>query len=137
MLSKIQYISQGLTIQSQLDNITSVLEAGCKWVQLRFKNASAEEFLETAKKVKILCEKHDAIFIINDNVELVKEIDADGVHLGLTDSTIKEARNIIGFDKIIGGTANTLDDVLRRISEKCDYIGLGPYRFTKTKEKLS
>lgn len=137
MLSKIQYISQGSTIQQQIDNITSVLEGGCKWIQLRFKNASAEEFLETAKKVKILCEKHDAIFIINDNVELVKEIDADGVHLGLTDSTIKEARNIIGFDKIIGGTANTLDDVLRRISEKCDYIGLGPYRFTKTKEKLS
>ncbi len=137
MYSRIQYISQGSTSQQQIANITSVLEGGCKWIQLRFKNATSEEFLETAKKVKILCEKHEAIFIINDNVELAKEIDADGVHLGLTDSTIKEARNIIGFDKIIGGTANTLHDVLRRISEKCDYIGLGPYRFTRTKEKLS
>ena len=137
MYSKIQYISQGSTKQEQIQNITSVLEAGCKWIQLRFKNATLQVFTSTALEVKKLCIKHGATFIINDNVNLVKEVNADGVHLGLTDMSIKEARRIVGSDKIIGGTANTLNDVLRRISEKCDYIGLGPYRFTYTKEKLS
>lgn len=137
MYNKIQYISQGSTKEEQIQNITSVLEGGCKWIQLRFKNASIEEFIVTAREVKELCSYHKAIFIINDNVDVAIDVDADGVHLGLTDMSIKEARSIIGFDKIIGGTANTLNDVLRRISEKCDYIGLGPYRFTTTKEKLS
>lgn len=137
MYNKIQYISQGSTKEEQIQNITSVLEGGCKWVQLRFKNASLEEFIDTALEVKRLCSNHEAVFIINDNVNVVKRVDADGVHLGLTDMSIKEARSIIGFEKIIGGTANTLNDVLRRISEKCDYIGLGPFRFTTTKEQLS
>ncbi|MNE76174.1 Thiamine-phosphate synthase [compost metagenome] len=70
-------------------------------------------------------------------MEIAKEIDADGVHLGLTDTSVAEARKILGPTKIIGGTANTLDDVLQRIEEKCDYVGLGPFRFTTTKEKLS
>ena len=64
-------------------------------------------------------------------------IDSDGVHLGLNDESVSEARLILGDHKIIGGTANTLSDVLQRIGESCDYIGLGPLRFTATKEKLS
>lgn len=137
MFNKIQYISQGTTMDQQIHAITAVLEAGCKWIQLRFKNASSDEFKTTALKVQQLCRDHQATFIINDHVELAKEIDADGVHLGLTDTSIEEARAILGFDKIIGGTANTLKDVFQRIDEKCDYVGLGPYRFTSTKEKLS
>ena len=137
MLSKIQYISQGTTVEEQIQNISTVLEAGCKWIQLRFKNASKDEFKATALKAKQLCKEFEATFIINDHVALAKEIDADGVHLGLTDTSIENARSILGFDKIIGGTANTLEDVLQRIEEKCDYVGLGPYRFTSTKEKLS
>src|SRR5207248_2273587 len=80
---------------------------------------------------------HHAIFIVNDHVDLAKEINAAGIHLGLEDTPIETARTLLGKCKIIGGTANTLDDVLKRVKDGCDYIGLGPYRMTKTKEKLS
>jgi thiamine-phosphate pyrophosphorylase len=137
MYSKLQYISQGETATEQLKNIQDALDAGCRWVQLRFKKASAEELTDTALQVKKLCADHKAIFIINDHPHLAQEINADGVHLGLSDMSVPDARKIVGTDKIIGGTANTLDDVLRRVHEGCSYIGLGPFRFTQTKEKLS
>ncbi|MCE9538173.1 MAG: thiamine phosphate synthase [Bacteroidetes bacterium] len=137
MYSKLQYISQGLTAKEQLENIQSTLDAGCEWVQLRFKNADEKEFSSIAEQVKNVCEKYNATFIINDNVELARKINADGVHLGLQDMPVLQARAILGDNKIIGGTANTLADVLIRIDESCDYIGLGPFRFTLTKTNLS
>ncbi|MCG2610877.1 thiamine phosphate synthase [Flavobacterium sp. SM15] len=137
MFSKLQYISQGDTVEQQLYNIHQALDHGCDWIQLRFKNGNLHSDLVLAEAVKILCEKYQATFIINDKVYLTKEINADGVHLGLTDMKIQEARKILGNRKIIGGTANTLEDVLQRIKERCDYIGLGPFRFTTTKEELS
>ncbi len=137
MYSKLQYISQGETAKEQISNIRSTLDAGCEWIQLRFKNAKEKEYEATANQVKILCDSYDATLIINDHVELARKIDVSGVHLGLTDMSITEARNILGFQKIIGGTANTIEDVLKRVEEKCDYIGLGPFRFTFTKKKLS
>ena len=88
-------------------------------------------------KVKELCKSFGAVFILNDNVQLAKKIDADGIHLGLTDTSIQTAKEILGNDKIFGGTANSLEDVIQRINEGCNYIGLGPFQFTKTKDKLS
>lgn len=134
---KLQYISQGDTQEEQLNNIQKALEFGCRWIQLRFKKANAETLEQTAIMAKELCKEFDAIFIINDHVTLAKKIDADGVHLGLTDTSIKEARELLGEEKIIGGTANTYEDVVQRFHEKCNYVGLGPYKFTSTKEKLS
>lgn len=137
MLSRIHYISQGATLEEQEKDILEAFEAGCKLVQLRFKNGTREEILLLAKQAKTWSRLHGAKLIINDWVEIAREADADGVHLGLTDSSVEEARKIVGPTKIIGGTANTLEDVLQRIHEKCDYVGLGPFRFTTTKEKLS
>jgi len=137
MLYKLQYISQGKNADEQLENIERVLDAGGKWIQLRCKNWSKTELIALAEKVKTLCSNYHAILIINDDVEIAQKIDADGVHLGLEDIPVQEARNLLGNDKIIGGTANTLQDVIRRIDERCDYIGLGPYRYTITKQKLS
>lgn len=137
MQDKLQYISQGSTSVEQLKNIQHALESGCKWIQLRWKNVSEDSFMQVATQVKELCREHEAMFIINDYVQWAKAIDADGVHLGLDDTRIAEARRLMGENKIIGGTANTLQDVLQRIDEQCDYIGLGPFRFTTTKEKLS
>ncbi len=137
MMHKLQYISQGKTVQEQTGNIRSALDAGCRWVQLRFKNAGDGELVDLAFQAKQMCSDYRATFILNDRVDIAKRIDADGVHLGLLDTSITEARSILGENKIIGGTANTLTDVLKRIDEKCDYIGLGPFRFTSTKEKLS
>lgn len=137
MLSRIQYISHGDTVEEQKKNILDALEGGCKMIQVRFKNASKEAVLDVAGQARIWCTYGNATLIINDSIEITKEVDADGVHLGLTDSSVEEARKILGATKIIGGTANTLEDVLQRIREKCDYVGLGPLRFTTTKEKLS
>ncbi len=137
MLSRIQYISNGATVNEQKQNIWNALDAGCKFIQLRFKNGSYLEKLDVAKQARTWCSYAGATFIINDSIELVKDVEADGVHLGLDDMPIAEARKILGNSKIIGGTANTLENVLQRIQEKCDYVGLGPLRFTTTKEKLS
>lgn len=136
MFSKLQYISQGASAKEQYNNIQEALDAGCDWVQLRFKKASSQIITPLAEQVKKLCTDYTATFIINDHPEVAKETDADGVHLGLEDMTITEAKLIVG-DKILGGTANTLQDVLQRVKEGCSYIGLGPFRFTTTKEKLS
>lgn len=137
MYHKLQYISQGNSCDEHLKNIQEALDAGCLWIQLRMKNFSEEEIESTANKVRILCDKHKAIFIMNDNVTIAKKCKADGVHLGLSDMSVDEARKLLGDDKIIGGTANTIEDVLQRIKENCNYIGLGPFRFTSTKDKLS
>ena len=137
MFSKLQYISQGETAAAQLKNINEALDAGCSWIQLRFKNAEEYEIKASAEEVKKICDTYSATFIINDHPLIAKAVDADGVHLGLTDMKILEAKNIAGENKIIGGTANTLQDVLQRVEEGCNYVGLGPLRFTTTKAQLS
>jgi len=137
MMHKLQYISQGKTVQEQTENIQSALDAGCRWIQLRFKNAKNNELSDLAVNVKKMCSAYGATFIMNDHVDIAKNAGVDGVHLGLLDTSIAEARSILGENKIIGGTANTISDVQMRISEGCDYIGLGPFRFTSTKERLS
>lgn len=136
-MEKLQYISQGQTRQEQEFNIRTALENGIQWVQVRWKNASEKELNDLCVVSKKLCSEYNAVCIINDHVQIAKEMDADGVHLGLNDLSIKMARTVLGDNKIIGGTANTLSDVIQRIEEQCDYIGLGPLRFTSTKEKLS
>lgn len=137
MFSKLQYISQGETVEKQLYNIHQALDAGCNWMQMRFKNQTSEKRFALAEAVKILCEEYQANFIVNDDVLLAQKIAADGVHLGLTDMSISEARAVLGDRRIIGATANTFEDVLFQSKNGCDYIGLGPFQFTETKEKLS
>ncbi|UOU99564.1 thiamine phosphate synthase [Chryseobacterium daecheongense] len=136
-METLQYISQGNTKQEQEINIRKTLDHGVKWVQIRWKNAPENELIELCETSKQLCSEYKAVCIINDHAQLAKDIDADGVHLGLKDLSVEKARHILGSDKIIGGTANTMTDVLQRMNEPCDYIGLGPLRFTSTKEKLS
>lgn len=137
MFSKIQYISQGNTALEQETNINNALQAGADWIQLRWKQGAEEQLLALALRIKQHCLKYGATLIINDHIQVAKTIDAAGVHLGLTDTSIQKARQLLGPNMIIGGTANTLSDVRQRIAENCDYIGLGPLRFTSTKEKLS
>lgn len=134
---RLQYISQGKDSRSQFDAIYRALDAGGDWIQLRYKNVLDMKATGLAERVKQLCERYHATFIVNDFPDLAKEVDADGVHVGLADQSVAEVRRILGTDKIIGGTANTYEDVLLRVKEKCSYIGLGPYRFTTTKSKLS
>ena len=137
MHNQLQYISQGNTVEEQVYNIYKALDNGCEWIQMRFKKNYSDDAFTLAEAVKMLCKEYLATFIINDNVYLAKQLDADGVHLGLSDMSVEEARLILGNRKIIGGTANTFEDVLQRTAENCDYIGLGPFQFTTTKQNLS
>lgn len=134
-IEKIQYITSGSTPEDILGQVNGFVDSGGKWVQLRIKNDEVD-FFELGKRVKAICQNR-AVFIVNDKVEIAKELDADGVHLGLDDMPIQEARTILGAAKIIGGTANTLEDCLNREKDGADYIGLGPFRTTTTKKKLS
>ena len=133
----IQFITHANDRYDYLDGVRMALEGGCRWIQLRMKDASEEEFLKTAESTRKLCRQYDAVFLLDDYVELVERSGADGVHLGKNDMPIDEARRLLGKDKIIGGTANTFEDVKRIYSAGADYIGCGPFRFTTTKKKLS
>ena len=133
----IQFITHANNRYDYLDGVRMALEGGCRWIQLRMKDASEEEVLKTAESTRKLCRKYDAVFLLDDHVELVERSRADGVHLGKNDMPIDEARRLLGKDKIIGGTANTFEDVKRIYSAGADYIGCGPFRFTTTKKKLS
>lgn len=113
------------------------LEGGCRWVQLRMKEASEEEIIAIGLKVRKLCNQYQATFIIDDHVELVQAVGADGVHLGKKDMPVAQARAILGNDYIIGGTANTFDDVRMHYEGGANYVGCGPFRFTTTKKGLA
>ncbi len=117
--------------------VASFLSAGGKWVQLRLKDLTDTEIIDIATEVQDLCKTHGATFIINDRVDLALQTNADGVHLGREDLSPKEARKLLGNGKIIGTTANSRTDLERALSLPVDYIGLGPYRFTTTKQKLA
>ncbi len=136
MLPKLHYISQGSTPDMHLMHIESALDAGVRLIQLRLKNSSDELYLDLAHRAKALCEVYDARLIINDHAGVAQSCNSDALHLGLTDMPVPEARKLLP-GKLIGGTANTFAHVKQRCTEEVDYIGLGPYRFTSTKEKLS
>lgn len=134
---RLQFISHQTENMSYLEGIHEALTGLCKWIQLRMKGATDYEVRSVAWKVKEWCRIMSATLIIDDRVELAKEIHADGVHLGKNDMPVSEARKILGDDFIIGGTANTFEDVKALAEAGADYIGCGPFRFTTTKEKLS
>lgn len=133
----IQFITHYTESISYLDSAMYALRGGCKWIQLRMKDVSDEEVRPVAEALLEECRRHGAVMIIDDRVALAKEIGADGVHLGHDDMPIAEARAVLGGKYIIGGTANTLEDVMRIYEGGGDYVGCGPYRFTTTKKKLS
>lgn len=113
------------------------LEGGCRWIQLRMKDACESEIERTALRLIPECRRRGAIFIIDDHVELAIKTGADGVHLGKNDMSVADARRMAGPDFIIGGTANTFEDIQRIAREGADYIGCGPFRFTTTKKNLA
>lgn len=133
----LQFISHYNKQYDYLDSIRLALQGGCRWIQLRVKHASDDEVRPMALQALKMCREAGATFIIDDRVGLVQELQADGVHLGKNDMPIAEARKILGDDFIIGGTANTFEDVVAHYEASANYIGCGPFRFTTTKENLS
>ena len=113
------------------------LEGGCRWIQLRHKEADTETLLDEGSRIAALCRDYSATFIVDDHVELVEKLHADGVHLGQNDMPVADARRILGPAKIIGATANTFGTLLEAARAGADYAGVGPYRFTSTKKNLA
>lgn len=133
----LQFITHQTERYSYLESARMALEGGCKWIQLRMKEASTEEVETVALQLKPLCKEHEAILILDDYVELAKKLEVDGVHLGKKDMPVDQARQILGEAFIIGGTANTFEDVVQHYRAGADYLGIGPFRFTTTKKNLS
>jgi thiamine-phosphate pyrophosphorylase len=122
---------------SHIEQVEKACRAGIRWIQLRMKQASDVVFRESALAAKAICDARDCVLIINDRVDVAAAVGAAGVHLGQEDMPVRRARQLLGEGKIIGGTANTLEDVRAHYLGGADYVGLGPFRYTATKEKLS
>ncbi len=131
-----QFITHQTEKYSYFQSAQMALEGGCKWIQLRMKDAPEEEVGAMALRVKSLCMEYGATFIIDDHVGICRKVEAHGVHLGKNDMPPAEARKILGTQFIIGGTCNTYEDILA-IKDDVDYIGCGPFRFTTTKKNLA
>jgi len=136
-ISKIQYITNYQSEISHFDQVEQVIQAGIKWVQYRPKETSEEVILTEGQEIANICRQHSVTFIMNDRADLAAMLKADGVHLGKNDMSPSEARELLGPNKIIGGTANTIEDIRDLVEQGVNYIGLGPYKFTNTKKNLS
>lgn len=119
--------------QTLYEQVEEALKGGATFIQLREKDLTEEEFLEEAKKIQQLCKKYRVPFIINDNVKLAKEIDADGVHVGQSDMETLDVRAQLGEDKIIGVSARTVEQALLAEKHGADYLGVGAVFQTGTK----
>ncbi len=133
----LQFITNESDKYSIAEEVQMAIEGGCRWIQLRMKDASDEEVREVALEIIPMCKENDVFLIIDDRVELVNELRVWGVHLGKEDMDPLKARDILGPHAIIGVTANTAEDILKFKNKDVDYVGLGPLRFTTTKKKLS
>ena len=121
----LQFITHHTDRYDEIAGTRAVLEGGCRWVQLRMKDTPAEEVLRIGREIEKLCREYGAKFILDDHVELVRELNADGVHLGKLDMPVAEARRLLGPEYLIGATANTFEDIERGAGQGADYIGLG------------
>lgn len=136
-IPKIQYITRDDSNYSHAEQARIMFENDIKWVQIRMKNTSMDEVLEQAKIAMVYAHQHEGTLIINDSIEIAQKVKAHGIHLGLKDTPVDEARKIMGNKVIIGGTANTIEDIQMQVAKSADYVGLGPFRFTNTKKNLS
>lgn len=133
----LQFITHHSDRYSIAEEVQMAIEGGCRWIQLRMKNSTDEEVKETALQLIDMCREHDAFLIIDDRVNVVNDLKVSGVHLGKEDMNPMEARELLGPNAIIGVTANTAEDILAFKGKDVDYVGLGPFRYTTTKEKLA
>ncbi len=133
----LQFITHPSPRFSIAEEVKMVIEGGCRWVQLRMKDLTDDEVRPIAEEIIPLCKETETFLVLDDRVDLANELRVHGVHLGKQDMPVAEARELLGPHAIIGATANTIEDILAIKGIDVDYIGLGPYRFTETKKRLS
>ena len=117
-----------------IHDVQLALEGGVTMIQLREKNLDEESFYREAIEIKELCKKFHVPFIINDNVELAKKVDADGIHVGQNDMAAQDVRAIIGPDKILGVSTQTVEEALLAQKMGADYLGVGAVFPTGSKD---
>lgn len=131
-ISKLQYITTNASMAEK------ACVGGIDWVQLRLKNISYDDYRTAALEVQAVCKKYNATFIVNDNVALALDINADGVHVGKEDPLLQtDIDTLLARKMIIGCTVNTIDDIMHFEGKPVSYLGHGPFRFTATKQKLN
>ena len=114
--------------------IENILIAGVKIIQHRFKDGNDKDHLKEAMEINRLCKKYNALFIVNDRIDIVLASGADGIHLGQDDLDLETARKLLGSSKIIGISANNANDINNAVNGGCDYLGIGPIFKTSTKK---
>jgi thiamine-phosphate pyrophosphorylase len=135
-LPKVMFITHATEKYDYIQSAELALKGGIKWVQYRHKPpVTKQEQQAEISAIAALCKRYGALLTINDHPILA--VNADGLHVGLRDTTVAEARLLLGEDKIIGGTANTFEHIKQHIGQGANYVGAGPFRFTETKENLS
>ena len=110
-----------------------ILKGGATIIQLRAKDEPVKNFIEMARVIKKVTDKYNATFIINDRVDVCLAVDASGVHIGQDDLPLKEARKLLGGEKIIGISTHNIEEALNSEKDGADYIAFGPIYDTKTK----
>ena len=116
------------------DQVKKALDGGATFVQLRDKNLDREVFLAEAKEIQKLCKEYGVPFVVNDEVSIAKDIDADGVHVGQSDMEAMDVRKILGPDKIIGVSAQTVEQAIIAEKHGADYLGVGAVFTTGSKD---
>ncbi len=114
--------------------VEEAIRGGATFIQLREKNLSKDAMLALAREVKSVTDRYRIPYVINDDVEIAKRVDADGVHIGQQDTALTEARKILGPDKIIGVSAHTVEEALTAEKNGADYLGVGAVFGTSTKQ---
>lgn len=133
----LQFITNTNVNLSVPEQVKMALAGGCRWIQIRMKEATDEEVAEVVKVVKPMCLEVEAFLLLDDRVDLAKDLDVGGVHLGKNDMPASQARMKLGPAAVIGVTANTFDDIKAVSALDIDYFGIGPFRETPTKQNLA
>lgn len=136
----LQFITNEFSKTTPTNQILEAIEGGCRWIQIRLKEASDDDIKRVFFEIRDKAKETLTTIIINDRVELAKELGPEGVagvHVGLHDMSASEVREKLGPDAIIGVTAHSFDELLSYKGLDIDYVGVGPYAFTETKKNLS
>jgi len=136
-IEKFQLLTHDIDGYPHEQQVLDACMAGVRWVQLRSKKLQHDDLVTVAKEVKRMSVIFNVTFILNDNVEAAKEANADGVHVGRTDTPIVEVRKRLGDKFIVGTSSNTFNEIEEANKNGADYSGLGPYRYTATRQNLN
>lgn len=123
-----------LTRKNVIEDAKAALKAGVKVVQYREKEKQTRQMLDEAAKIMKICKKNNALFLVNDRIDVALAVDADGVHLGQEDMLYSHARKLLGNKKIIGLSAHSIKDALQNQALGADYTSIGPIYYTTTKK---